>query len=71
MIGLRLKPEEEKLIRAYVEVHGTNVSEFARKSMLERIEDELDLKIADEAMKEYLANPVSYTLDEVEKELGL
>lgn len=32
-------------------------------------EDEYDLKIFDAAMKEYQKNPVTYSLDEVEKEL--
>jgi uncharacterized protein (DUF1778 family) len=71
MIGLRLKPEEEQLIRAYVDVHGMNVSEFARKAMLKEIEDEYDLKLYNEAMEEYKENPVTYTLEEVEKELNL
>ena len=71
MIGLRLKPEEEELIRAYVEVHGMNISEFARKSMLEKIEDEYNLNLYNEAMEEYKTNPKTYTLDEIEKELDL
>ncbi|EJU28125.1 putative toxin-antitoxin system, antitoxin component, ribbon-helix-helix domain protein [Selenomonas sp. CM52] len=47
------------------------LSDFAAKAMRERIEDELDRQAYEEAMKEFRANPVTYTLDEVEKELGL
>lgn len=70
-LNLRVKPEEESIIRAYAEVHGMGVSEFLRKAALERIEDELDLKLYNEAMEEYKKNPVTYTLEEVEKELDL
>lgn len=34
-------------------------------------EDEFDLKLFDEAMEEYKKNPVTYSLEEVVKELGL
>ena len=37
----------------------------------EEQEDVILLKAADEAMEEYLANPVSYTLAEVEEELDI
>jgi len=35
------------------------------------MEDELDRQAYEEAMKAFRANPVTYTLEEVEKELGL
>ncbi len=38
---------------------------------MERIENEYDLEIFDKAMVEYKVNLVTYSLDEVEKELGL
>ena len=38
---------------------------------LEEQEDDILLKVADEAMEEYLVNPVTYTLDEVEEELNI
>ena len=38
---------------------------------MERIENEYDLTIFDKAMAEYKNNPVTYSLDEAERELGL
>ena len=71
MIALRVKPEEENAIKAYAEMHGMTVSEFLRKSALEKIEDECDLKLYHEAMEEYKANPITYTHKEVAKILGI
>ena len=52
-------------------MHGLTVSELMRESVLDRIEDEYDLKIFEEAMAEYKDNPVTYSLEDVAKELDL
>lgn len=70
-ISIRLNKVEDELIRGYADMHGISVSEFMRQSALERIEDELDIKLFDEAVEDFKKNPKTYTLDEVEKELGL
>ena len=46
-ISLRLTDEDTNLIKAYAELNGITVSEFLRRSALERIEDEFDLKAKD------------------------
>lgn len=71
MFSLRLNDEESTLIKKYAEINNISVSELFRQSALERIEDEMDLAAYNKAMSEYAKNPKSYTLDEVEKELGL
>lgn len=70
-ISVRLDNEEADLIRAYAKLKGISVSELVRKSVIEAIEDELDLKAYDQAMREYREHPVSFSLDEVEREMGL
>ncbi len=69
-ISLRLNDDDTKLIRAYAEMNGITLSELFRRSVMERIEDEYDLKAYEEAMNEYKDNPVSYTLEEVEREIS-
>ena len=46
------------------------VSELVRDAVMERIEDEYDLKAYDEAMAAYKNDSVTYSLDKVERELG-
>lgn len=70
-VSLRLNDSDAQLIKAYAEMNGISVSELLRKSVLERIEDEFDLKAYEKAMEEYRANPVTYSLEDVMKELDL
>ena len=70
-ISLRLNQSDSELIKAYANMKGMSVSELVRRAVLERIEDEFDLKAYNEAMKEYQDNPVTFSLEEVIKELDL
>ena len=70
-ISLRLTEEETALIKAYAAMKNVSVSELIRQTMLDRIEEEYDLQAYEKAMKAFRRNPVTYSLDEVEKELGL
>ena len=70
-VSLRLNEDDTNLIKSYAKMKGLTISELFRKSVLEKIEDELDLKAYEKAMAEYKANPVTYSLEEVAKELDL
>lgn len=70
-ISLRLNDEDTQLIKKYAEINNISISELFRQTVLERIEDEYDLECYNKAMEEYKKNPVTYSLDEVKKELGL
>lgn len=70
-ISLRLNDEDALLIKKYAEINKISVSDLIRQAVIERIEDEYDLELFNAAIEEYENNPVAYSLDEVEKELGL
>ena len=70
-ISLRLNTADSELVKAYAEMNGISVSELLRRSVMERIEDEFDLKAYEEAMAEPRKNPVTYSLEEVIEELDL
>ena len=70
-ISVRLSDKDTELIKAYADMNNMSISDLVRKAILEKIEDEYDLKAYYEAIEEYKKNPVTYTLDEVEKELGV
>lgn len=70
-ISLRLSERDGDLIKRYAEMNGISVSDLFRQSVLSRIEDEYDLQLYDKVMAEHHADPVTYSLDDVERELGL
>ena len=70
-ISVRLNEKDTLLIKKYAELKRVSVSELIRQTVLERIEDEYDLKAYEKAMEEYQANPVAYSHDEVRKLLEL
>ena len=70
-ISLRVKEEEAALIKDYARLNGQSVSEFIRSTVMERIEDEIDIKLYKEAMEEYRKDPVTYTHEEMMKRLGI
>lgn len=47
------------------------MSELIRRAVMERIETEYDTEAFARAMAEYNSDPVTYSLDETERELGL
>ena len=70
-VSIRLSNSELEAIKDYASAYGMTVSECIRRAILERIEDEYDLKLYENAMKEFEKNPVLYSLDEVENELDI
>lgn len=68
-ISLRLNDNDTNLIKAYAAMHHISVSELLRQSVLDRIEDEFDLKTWNEAYADYKANPVTYSHADVCKML--
>ena len=70
-ISLRLSEYEDNLIKNYAALKKMNISELIRQAIVERIEDEYDLQLYETAVREYIKNPKTYSLSEVERELGL
>ena len=52
-ISLRLSEKEDTLIRKYAELHHLDLSSFIRETVLEKIEEEYDLAVFDDAYDEY------------------
>ena len=70
-VAVHLNQRDARLFKKHAARSGMSLSDFAALSMRERMEDELDRHAYEEAMNEFRTNPVTYTLEEVEKELGL
>jgi len=59
-------------MKNYSKMHGINLSDAIKEAFFEKLEDEYDLKVIREYEAEKAKGNIKYySLDEVEKELGL
>ncbi len=71
VISIQLSEEDTKLFESYAKRHNITISELVRQSVLEKIEDEYDLKVYEKAIAEFEKDPVTYTIKEVRESLDL
>lgn len=72
VFSIRLTGEEKALAESYAKIHAMSLGEAFKKALFERIEDEYDIAVADEAYKEYLDSGCeSRPIEELWKELDL
>jgi len=70
-ITIRVSDEEKRLIEMYAAQEKRSVSDVIRLATIENIEDAYDYQCAVEAWEEYLADPVTYTMDEIIAKHGI
>ncbi len=70
-VSVRLSEKDELLIKKYAELNNISLSDLIRNAVIEKIENEYDLKAYEKAVEEYKKNPKTYTLEEVKKELDI
>ena len=71
-ISLRVPEEELNIFKSYAKINNKSLSEIIRSTLLERIEDEYDMKVFAEYEKEKTKGKVkTYSHEEVWTELGL
>ena len=71
-VTVRFSDTELEAVRGYAELQGKTVSAILRNSILERIEDEFDLKIAAKAYDEFKKdNKKTINHEELGRKLGL
>ncbi len=70
--SIRLTPEEKNLVESYAKLHSLSMGEAFKRALFEKIEDEYDLTIAQEAYGEYIkSGQKSSPISELWKDLDL
>ncbi|WP_180326708.1 type II toxin-antitoxin system RelB family antitoxin [Raoultibacter phocaeensis] len=69
-ITLRADAKQKNLIAEYAKMHGETMSSFILETVLDKIEDEIDLRDMEKAVADHRANPKTYTHDEIKQEFG-
>ncbi len=69
--SIRLNTEERNLASSYAKLHSLTLGEAFKKALFEKIEDEFDLSIYEEAHNEYVqdgnkSKPISKLWDELD-----
>ena len=69
--SIRLTEEERALAESYAKIHSQSLAEAFKRALFEKIEDEYDVAVAEEAYQEYLANPKTHSHEEMRDLLDL
>lgn len=72
--SIRLTEDERMLAESYAKLHSFTLSEAFKRALFEKIEDEYDIALADEAYKEYIdsgrkSTPVADFWRELDEEI--
>lgn len=70
VVSLRIDNQEDQLIKEYAKANNISVSALFRTAVLEKIEDEIDLSLYNQAMSEHKENPQSISFEDMLKELA-
>lgn len=63
--------EAVELMKGFAAEKGISLSEYCKQAILDRLEDDEDIRDADAAYAEYLKNPVTISHEQLKQELGL
>ena len=70
--SIRLTDTEKALVESYAKLHGISLGEAFKRALFEKIEDEYDIALAEEAYAEYLKDgKQAKPIEELWKELDL
>ncbi|MBR6332338.1 MAG: hypothetical protein IKR78_04320 [Dehalococcoidales bacterium] len=71
VLSVRMNESEYKVLEDYANAHGISMNKAIKDAFFEMLEDKYDLELFNEAYAEYLANPKTYSSDEMARELGI
>ena len=71
VLSIRMSDEEYKALEKYAKVKCISMNQAIKQAFFEKLEDEFDIELFDEAYAEYLKDSKTYSIDEVIKELGI
>lgn len=70
--SIRLTENEKHLADSYAKMHSMSIGEAFKRALFEKIEDEYDIAVYEEAYKEYVDSGMkSAPIEELWKELDL
>ncbi|MCH3909385.1 MAG: ribbon-helix-helix domain-containing protein [Bacilli bacterium] len=71
VVSVRLSDQEKALLDSYAKQNYISISQIIKKAIFERLEDEFDAKIADEAHFNLVKDPIVIDAGEMKQRYGL
>lgn len=69
--SIRLNSDEENLAKSYAKIHGCSVGEAFKRALFEKIEEEYDVTLAEQAHNDFINNPQTISHGDLLKEFDL
>lgn len=70
--SIRMNQEERAVAESYAKLHSMSLGEAFKRALFEKVEDEYDIAVGEQAYKEYLeSGKQSKPFSELRKELDL
>ncbi len=70
--SIQMSDKERSLANSYAKMHSISVGEAFKRALFEKIEDEYDLRVAEEAYKDYeKSGKKSEPIEDLWKELNI
>lgn len=70
--SIRLTEQEKMIADSYARLHSISLGEAFKQALFEKIEDEYDIAVCEEALKEYeTSGKKSRPIEELWQELGI
>ena len=69
--SLRMTDSEKKALQDYAKTHGISMADALKNAFFDMLEDQYDIKAADEAYEAYLADPETISMAEMKKKYGV
>ena len=71
VLSIRMSDEEYRALEKYAKAKSISMNQAMKQAFFEKLEDEFDIELFDEAYAEYLKDSKTYSIKEVIDELKL
>lgn len=71
VIPIRVSDDEMEMLKEYANFENISVSALLRNSTFEKLEDQYDINIAEQALKRHQKDPNTISLKDAMKQYGL
>ena len=69
--SLRMTDYEKRILQDYAKTHGISMADALKSAFFDMLEDQFDIRAADEAYEEYRKDPETISMADMKKKYGI